>query len=81
MQLQRVSCRGKFTRIFFNFFFKNGWCFLVARFWLFGGTEEKVLGEEKDMKCVFLQMRIFPLSRSQGIENYRKEKSHFTFVV
>lgn len=53
----------------------------MARFWLFGGTEEEALGEEKDMKCVFLQMRIFPLSRSQGIENYRKEKIHFTFVV
>jgi hypothetical protein len=53
----------------------------VARFWLFGGTEEEVLGEEKEMKYVFLQMRSFPLSRSQGIENYRKEKSYFTFVV
>jgi hypothetical protein len=53
----------------------------VARFWLSGGTEEEVLGDEKDMKFVFLQMRSFPLSRSQGIENYRKEKSHFTFVV
>jgi hypothetical protein len=52
----------------------------VARFWLFGGTEEEVLGEEKEMKCIFLQMRSFPLSRSQRIENYRKEKSHFTFV-
>jgi hypothetical protein len=45
---------GNLREFFSIFFWKNGWCFLVARFWLFGGTEEEVLGEEKHMKCVFL---------------------------
>jgi hypothetical protein len=55
---------GNLREFFSIFFEKMVGVFLVARFWLFGGTEEEVLGEERERH----EVRLFANAQFSFVE-------------